>query len=561
MPNYPGIVSVSPVQVSDTTYITNEVFEYLREYWPPYQSVMGATPSGPLLGQYPVSQNSIRNLPGAIAHNFGRDWYDRIHVVPILMDLGNLISPQARSVEVWNAYFVAQSLASITPTNTGGLTLTGQPSPPLAYAPLQSRLYQLDATTIGPPVIDARYAFDFTITTVTLRVIGRRIIVFSARPNWIDQFLERQEWATDVLESYDASEQRIALRAAPRRRYEYSWMEEHIDAQYIDTLLWGWGARTYCLPVWTDRTDPVSQISAGATVLTVPDVANHDYRAGGLLVLWKSTTEHEAIEVLSVGAGNVTTALPVGTTWPVGTRIYPARLARIEGEARTTHETDRLSLSRMAWNVEDVDAPPAAGYGATYQGYRVFDLKPDRSEAISASWTRKLAELDYGGIPAYDDESGAPILLRRLSWLLTSRTAITTFRKWIAERRGRLVPFWLPSWQDDMRVTAAMAAVDTGMRISRIGIYQLIGVDTRRRDVLIQTHNNTFYRRVVGVSDFPPLEEGLTLDTSLGTLYQPSQFVVVRWLSLVRLESDAVEYAWETDAVLRGSVTVRVIPG
>ena len=45
--------------------------------------------------------------------------------------------------------------------------------------------------------------------------------LFPLAPNWIRPVVERLEWLTDVIEGYDATEERTPLRTLPRRSLEY----------------------------------------------------------------------------------------------------------------------------------------------------------------------------------------------------------------------------------------------------------------------------------------------------------------------------------------------------
>jgi hypothetical protein len=378
------VAAAGSFPIAANPYLAAELNTFDVDYWPTHASLLDGAPMGARIDAYPVAALS-RALAGQVPRSPLDDYYYRIHVLPSALDLGNLLSPEAHQVEVWNAYFEARSLDAIVAANDEGLTLSGPPAPPLSYAPLQSRLYTLDASPVGPPVIDATYEFEFDTETMEFTVIGRRVVVFSWRPNWAEPIVERLEWATEVLASYDGTEQRIALRAAPRRRYEYALLAHEQDAMALDAALFGWGARSFALPIWTDPTIAASAITSGATVLPVPEVAVQDWRADGLAVLWRSAGDATAVEVESVGAGTVTLKQPIADTWPAGTRIFPGRIARIEGATKVTHPTDTLSLTRIAWAVEDVDAPAVAGYGPTYRGYRVFDLAPNRAEDVEST--------------------------------------------------------------------------------------------------------------------------------------------------------------------------------
>src|SRR5574343_92051 len=48
------------------------------------------------------------------------DYYNRIHLIPAKVDVGNLVSDQYFDVLVWNAYFVPRTLESISQSGTSG---------------------------------------------------------------------------------------------------------------------------------------------------------------------------------------------------------------------------------------------------------------------------------------------------------------------------------------------------------------------------------------------------------------------------------------------------------
>jgi hypothetical protein len=210
--------------------------------------------------------------------------------------------------------------------------------------------------------------------------------------------------------------------------------------------------------------------------------------------------------------------------------------------------------------VEDVDAPAVAGYGPTYRGYRVFDLAPNRAEDVESTWARQLAELDFGGVPTFDDASGKPLHSRRMTYLLRSRAEIAAIRAWAAERRGRYAPCWLPSGQTDLRVTQPIGGGDTTWTAANVGLSRLVGVDDRRRDLLLRAGGIAYMRRLTAVAQLSATEELLGVDSGLGVSYTPEQITALQWLWFARLDADAIELAWETDAICRLTMTFRLLP-
>lgn len=561
MPTFPGsIFPGSTYQEPPSWSRSPEISELETVVFPFDAAASSVSQSGTKLDTQPIDEPQI-SLNGGLLPAFGADWYYRIHIIPSTIDLGNMVSLVERVLEVWNARFDVQTLNAINESGADGLMLSGQSSPPLTFGPLQSRLYTFVADMNGAPVINATYSFVFASGSTALLVVrGRRVIVFGLCPDWSQGITERLEWLTEVLESYDGTEQRIRLRQIPRRSFEYRFLLEGLDVRVLEHLLFAWGARIYALPVWTDVSILAGEAAVGSTTLTVQNVANSDYHADGLAVLWRSNTQHEAVEILSITGDTLTLKLPLSRSWPSGTRVFPARLARIEGEVALARPTDTIAIGRCRFRVEDVTAPAAVDYGPAYRDYLVFDWRPDRSVDIEDKWRRKVAVIDYGtGLATFDDQSGKPIIGRTLTWLLSDRSKVSAFRGWLAARAGRAYPCWLPTFESDLEVVHTVAATDTGIIVRNVGYARFVAANPLRRDLRIITTAGTFYRRITGANEISDDEELLSLDVPLGVTLQPQQFLQVSYLELSRLDQDVIEIHWETDSIARVQLSTRTL--
>ncbi|MCW7536700.1 hypothetical protein OOT46_02375 [Aquabacterium sp. A7-Y] len=562
MATLPGSLLPGSIVQEPTNYRRSpEISEFERVTYPFDTRDSAASASGAKADTQPVDELRLPRA-GSYLPTFVGDWYHRIHLIPARIDLGNVISPVERRLEVWNAHLDAHTLNAIEATATDGLTLSGQPEPPLAFGPLQTRLYRFTASSRGAPLIDARYTFRFASgLAAVLPVTGRRVVVFGIRPNWADGITERLEWLTEVLEAHDGTEQRIRLRQMPRRGFEYGFLLEGQDARVLDHLLFAWGGRTYCLPVWTDIAYLPDEVKAGAMELQVQDAANSDYHPGGMAVLWRSVLDNEAVQVLAVEGNTLTLNLALGRSWPAGTQVFPARLARLEGQTAVRRITDTLAEGRCRFTVEDLTAPVGAEAGLAYQGYQIFDWPPNRSEDVEDNWQRKLTVLDHQtGARGFEDESGIPQIGRRLSWLLPDRVQVSRFRAWLAMRAGRANPAWLPTFESDLVVTRPVATADSGITVRNVGYSRFVAAHPQRRDLVLRTTAGVFYRRVTGGDELSADEELISLDAPLGVTVAPAQFLQISWLELARLDQDAVELFWETDQIARLQLSTRTLP-
>ena len=113
---------------------------------------------------------------GRLAHRFAGDYFDRIHLTPIAMSLGNVVSELTREVAVWNAWrTLPQTLTALRLDGDAGSTLVASAPLPLLLRPLQERVLSLTVGLDGPPVIDAVAVLTFADgATWSIRIDGLR---------------------------------------------------------------------------------------------------------------------------------------------------------------------------------------------------------------------------------------------------------------------------------------------------------------------------------------------------------------------------------------------------
>ena len=217
MPVLAGFLPLASLHGYNRLYITVDLDGYAAN-WINNRVDWAALPSPgtqALTTHWPVSTTpAVRS--GKIATSYFDDFYNRIHIAPRVLNIGNLLSVQTRQAVVWNAYFTGQALASIGEAETLGLTEAGITAP-TTFAALEGRTYSVTVDTEGPATIAARYTFNFPLEAPTLDVTGRRVVVWGHPPDWSEPVREKLHWKTDVLTTQAGIEQRIGLRAAPRQ--------------------------------------------------------------------------------------------------------------------------------------------------------------------------------------------------------------------------------------------------------------------------------------------------------------------------------------------------------
>lgn len=378
------------------------------------------------------------------------------------------------------------------------------------------------------------------------------LIPWTFPPDWAQPMLERLEWRTDVIQARRAEEQRRALRLGPRQVLEFGLTAELAARRHLEAVLWSnGGAGEWAVPLWFDGLDLAAPLDAGATAIPL-DPALRQFTVGDyVLLLGRDTRTFELIEIASV-AGAIGLADPTTLVWPAGTVAYPARRARIDGEINLSLFHGQARVTRVRFECIEPAAWAASAGATTYRGHPVFDLPPVWIEDPGLSLEQQLAVLDAGTGPVdVEDLAELPIPRQTGRFTLLGRAEIDAWRQRLFALRGRQVPLWVPSWGQDLALVATAGAADTTLDVEWAGVTEHLFGDPNRRDIQIELHDGTVYRRrITGAEEISSSVERLTIDSALGAEVLPAEVAAISWLVLMRQESDAAEIAWWTGEVV-----------
>ncbi|BCB28159.1 hypothetical protein SKTS_30450 [Sulfurimicrobium lacus] len=523
----------------------------------PYAAALAGNPpnAGVKTNNLPISE-IVSAFSGNLVRQFEQDWYHHVHLLPATIALGNLLSTQMRQVEVWNAHFASQTLTAVIGANDGGISLAAPANPPTTYGMLESRLHNVSVSLDGPPVIEADFTFQFPDEAPTLSISGRRVVVFGLKPNWADGWLERLMWATDVLTARDGTEQRVSLRAKPRRSLEFSILVGSVDAALLDVLLSAWQSRVYALPIWPDKAVLTAAIAAGSTVIPLT-TTNLEYEADGLLVIGSDSRNTEAAEVLSVASNAVTLKQPLLQSWPAGAFVTPARTARLRVTQAVSRVTDAIATARLVFDIAGTTAITKQDSTTTFNSTPVWITRPNRVRDVESDYRRLAEVLDFDtGITAVDDHAARPFVRRSFDYLFKNRTEVAAFKAWLAARQGRLTAFWHPTWEASIVPVKKILSNQTVMTVASRGYALYFNPMPGRTEAAFLYKNGTWYFRTVSSFGAGTIgdEEVMTINQSFGFDANPEDWIAIYFLEKTRLDADQIEINWQTDSVVEASI-------
>jgi hypothetical protein len=461
------------------------------------------------------------------------DYYYRVHVRPGVIELGNLLSTQVRDVEVWSAYFEPQLLSSLSQVGTDGITLTQPQVPPTFFAALEARIYTLNISTNGAPVINALYTFNFPTDHPTLTVTGRRVVVWPFMPQ--TKHKEMLEWQTDIIPSFN-NEQRLALRPAPRQSFSHEFQLDTYQFSRAKAIATQWAHRVYGIPVWSELTR-LGPLSAGATEVLV-DTTVADYRQDDIIIIWESDTNNVAVEIGAVLPDRVQLKLPLEKSYQ-NAYVAPLRFARTFDGMQFRRSNHDFTIASATFQVtQNKDLGAAVGY-PQYRGKDVLIdptiLVSDLNERIS----RATDEFDNGSGPiVVDIKNNWVNSAKAITFDVLTRAERWAARQWIHSRRGRQKGFWLPTWNPDLILLEDVGPTGAALTVRPIGYPLYYGV----KDIMVQLKNGTrIFARVLSGAVDPNGNEVLSLEAAVGTGFTVAEVDFICFMSHVRFNSDRVE--------------------
>lgn len=497
----------------------------------------------------PVTEFPIARV-AVDAPNFVADYYDRIQISQGLLALGNVVSSVVQTIGVWNAWrYKSETLNTLNSINASGINVTGPGTLPIIFGVNQMFPWTFTVTTLGSPTIDAFYIWSFASgEVVQLEITGNRITAWALTPDWANGVKETLQFKTDVMQSFwSAKEQRRALRIAPRRIFEFSVDAAQQDRRFIEAALFTWSAMVWALPIWADGQQLTTAANPGDTIVAC-DTVNRDFVGDGLAILIFSATKYEVLQIDVYSSSSIVLAHPIVGTWPVGSKIYPARTARLNGYPQLTKINGQMASIHPSFTViEPCDWTAASGLPA-YRSNPVLENSPNDADSNTQSYERQAVTIDNqtGAIEVIDN-ANIGFSLRSHAWFLQGRSQRAAFRALMYLLKGRVGEMWVPTYNSDLKLVSPIAPTDTGIVVETTGYTLFLVNQLNRKDIRIELTSGTiFYRRITGASIVDANTESLSIDSSLGQAIAVAQIRRISYMAMSRLNTDSIDIMHHT---------------
>lgn len=525
--------------------------EFANDMWPPHASMSDARVAGVFSTHYPVEANG-REIESVLSKNYTDDLYYRVHIFPTTINFGNVVSEQSRDVELWNATFEMQYLSQLSLGGAVGVELS-ETEIPMVLTPLQELVFQATASLNGPPTIDETLTAVIGDRTITVPVTGRRIIVFPFPPNWKNGVEDTFAFNSWVQRGSNGTVQTGSTWGNnPRRELDYTILLKGNDTARCENLLMGWQSRYYGVIQWPDESKLTAQCNIGAQTIYL-DTTNRAFGVGSFVIIYKDSTHFEAAEIEEMTDDSITITTEFGTTWPVGSRVYPVFAGLINSSLQGVRHTDDVLEMPVSFESEPSVTVGNTDYvapAATYQGYELYLGRLNWASALEFQFDSDRVTLDFGvGRTRSGSGSGYTPQTKKHNWFFKRRSDAREFREWLGRREGVAVPVYMPTGNTDLVLIADPLMGQLSIDVADNEYGDLLGAHPARRDIILIMRDGSYHaRRIVSTSAISGGTR-LALDAEWTANIDRTAVKRVSFLGLFRQVANKSTISWRTAEV------------
>lgn len=183
-----------------------------------------------------------------------------------------------------------------------------------------------------------------------------------------------------------------------------------------------------------------------------------------------------------------------------------------------------------------------------YRTYDVLIMEPNEIESGEVTHNRLFEEHDNRvSLPRIIDTAKEGFPVQKFLWYLDGRGAKIDFYRFLYRVRGRQKMMWVPTWKQDLILTASTPEKGRTLTVKNIGLSRG-GYSERRSHIMIKLDDGRkFYRRINDTEFVSNEEENITIHEGIFTGLDPTKVDMICFMGLARLDNDTIEIRHHTD--------------
>ncbi|MFK3941926.1 hypothetical protein ACI2KC_09595 [Pseudomonas monteilii] len=482
-----------------------------------------------------------------VAKSFGSFFFDNVFLTPASISAGVVVPGAEFSFELWHSFTDAKALAGVTESGAFGVALSGITSGTVhsfTSTPYVVSLSQANG------LIDYTAAFDFgTGSAYSFSLTASMALVMPERIDWSTQPEMSIQYLTEVIESFDGTEQRIALRDTPRMSMScmYSMTDEQ-QYQFDNKL--ATSAGTMLVPLWPLQCQLSRAVLPGDASVALQAINAHVMASDTLLI--SEGDESEIVSVESVIGMTVTLSTLAKKTFSTNAVLIPARIAYPSDESNATSLLRSFDQHSITYELDEtqIQKPAPVDDFERLNARPIFPFRPDRSKDVTTQYNRLRETLDplIGARSIYDRARGTVKIIGQ-TFTFFGEAERQRFEDFAELMNGAQGEFYIEGPGQAFELSEDIVVPTYKFKIKSSGYTNFANSHSLATNIAIKLYNgSTIYKKILSATGNPDGTETITTKESTTNL-KISDIETIVPLYLARFDSDEFRYIFDTNEV------------
>ena len=482
-----------------------------------------------------------------IGKSFGTYFFENVFLTPAEIDAGVVVPGAEFSFELWHSSTSPMQLAGVTQTGVFDIELAGVTSGSLAS--FESFDYKISLNQANG-LIDYRASFDFGAgTTNTFILTASVALVMPERIDWSTQPEMSLQYLTEVIEAFDGTEQRIALRDTPRTSLSYMYsMTDEQQYRFDNKLATSLGGMM--VPMWPLQCQLERAVQRGDASVALDTTNAHVMASDTLLI--SEGDESEIVSVESVDGRVVTLTHLAKKTFSTSAVVLPVRIAYTADESNAISLLRSFDQHSITFDLDEtqIQKPAPVDDFERHNARPLFPFRPDRSKDVTTQYNRHREILDplIGARTIYDRARGSVKILGQ-TFTFFSEAERQRFEDFAELMNGAQGEFYIEGPGQAFELSEDIFGATYKIRVKNSGYSNFANSSSLAPIAAIKLYNGTtIYKTILSATGNKDGTETITTKEITVSLKTTDIEAIVP-LYLARFDSDEFRYIFDTNEV------------
>lgn len=518
--------------------------------------------TGDFVNGQPIGE-AAQEFAGYIGPSYFNDYYDRVWIIPTVLDFGPITTDTSKLVFLWNAHLDRVRFTGFG-VDDDSLSINGLPTG--VYIPaLGGFNFSFVASAVGQPTIDAQASFSFSPTEiVNVAVTGIRARLWPWLPNWANGVQVTVEYRTEVITSDNGKEQRIAIRQRPRKNISESCIVNEGRFQTFKRQMNAWLGRSTIVADATRFGKLAVKATHGEPTLLVSEV--EPWMVPEALIVLLEADSACLRTIRSVTDNEIELSATVEGNWLAGSKVFKAVAGHLGRNINSRQRSNNVAEVDLDFNsdpgYETWPEPPAAP--ATYLGRELVLKRPNWANGLENGYQSYREEVDYGrGRMDFFYPIEYNDLIMKATFVGRDYDDAQEMEELFHRMRGQQGEFFMPTFTDDITIINEPRALQSQLRIAGTQFSRDFARDTIHKNLIIFFANGTnLIRRVQDIfetSDSLGNDSIVQVTAPFGRDIDLKDIRQICWLPLWRFASDSLTMEYLTDEVAQFAINFKTL--